>query len=141
MECPHCGSIKTESNGYCATFNHEFRKAERIKLKEVKPIKKVSDKLAIRLKEYGRIKARWLPGKKCAVHKELDAIEPHHSAGRSPDEYYDEWAQERDIPLLNDIRFWVPVSREGHIEIELNRAWAESMGYTESRLTVKNKMI
>lgn len=106
-----------------------------MKLKEVKPIKKVSDKLAIRLKEYARIKARWLPGKKCAVFKELDAIECHHSAGRSPDEYYDEWAQERDIPLLLDIRFWVPVSREGHIEIELNRKWAESMGYTESRLT------
>lgn len=130
-----CGNVvENKDTGLCASCAALHRKAERIKLKEKKPIKKVSDKLADRLKQYVIIKAKWLPGKMCCVFPDKVAIEPHHSAGRSHNGYYDEWAEQNDIPLLLDVRWWKPVSREGHEKIENNPEWAKANGYSESRI-------
>jgi len=124
----------------CASHNAILRKSERLAEKQFLKkstqtgIKKVSDKLAARLKKYVEIKAKWLPGKMCCVFPDQRSIEPHHSAGRSPDAYYDEWAEQQDIPLLLDVRWWKPVSRDGHIKIENNPEWAKENGFSESRL-------
>lgn len=62
--------------------------------------------------------------KRCAVFPVLPAKEIHHKAGRTGD-------------MLMNKEYWLPVSRKGHIEIELNPAWARKMGFTVSRLTEK----
>lgn len=134
MFCTSCGSSKVEAFNLCASCAALHRKADRMKLKEKKPIKKVSDKLADRLKQYVIIKAKWLPGKMCCVFPDKIAIECHHSAGRSHNGYYDEWAEQNDIPLLLDVRWWKPVSREGHMKIENFPEWAKENGYSESRI-------
>lgn len=57
----------------------------------------------------------------------------HHKMGRVG--YADQWARDNDISLLIDIRFFLAVSREGHIWIESNREEAEKKGYILSRLS------
>ncbi len=134
MECPHCGSIKVEANGYCATYNHAIRKAERMQSKEVKPMNKVSEKMSQNLNKYASIRAKFLLNRWCGVHgKPCIPIEIHHVAGRIG--FYDE----KEIPLLIDTRFFLAVCREAHEQIEMNPVWAKENGYSESRLTVKNK--
>lgn len=139
MSCP-CGSDKTERNGKCASCNRMERKLASAAIPEdPKPIAKQSDEMKRMMSLYVRKKARWIKGKKCAVIPTLPATDVHHSAGRGIHAYYDEWAQERGICLLMDERFWVPVSREGHTEIENRPAWAKRMGFSEDRL-VPTKM-
>ena len=130
-----CGSDKTERNGKCASCNRMERKAAALKLPDdPKPIAKQSDEMKRMMALYVRKKAKWIKGKKCAVLKNVPATDVHHSAGRGIHSYYDEYAQERGICLLMDDRFWIPVSREGHIEIERRPEWARKMGFTEDRL-------
>ncbi len=136
---PGCENYKERAGlPGCGTCNAAFRKAERMAeqslLKQPKAIKRVADKLAALLRKYVAIKAKWLPGRMCCVFPERVATEVHHSAGRSPDEYYDEWAEQNDIPLLNDVRWWKAVSREGHQKIEMNPKWAKENGFSESRI-------
>ena len=136
-----CTNFVEGNTDGCASCRADLRKAERqanqyFLNRATKPtcIKKVSDKLAPKLRKYIAIKEPWLVGKMCCVFPHLPAIEPHHSAGRSPDAYYDEWAEQNDVPLLLDVRWWKPVSREGHIKIENNPEWAKANGYSESRI-------
>ena len=49
------------------------------------------------------------------------ATEVHHMKGR-------------EGGLLLDERYWLAVSREGHVEIENNPVWAKEMGYSLNRL-------
>lgn len=122
-------------NGMCASCSRLERKAASLRLPEdPKPIQKQSEEMKRMMAQYVRKKARWIKGKKCAVMPHLPAVDVHHSAGRGIHAYYDEWAQERGICLLLDERFWVPVSREGHIEIEKRPEWAKKMGFSEDRL-------
>lgn len=140
MICKECGSLKVENRDLqlCASCNKLHRKISNIKLPEEKePIKKQSEEMKRLMAIYVRQKMKWIKGKMCAVLKNVPATDVHHSAGRSINEFYDEWARERNICLLLDERFWIPVSREGHIEIENRPDWAKLMGYSESRLTVK----
>lgn len=132
-----CGSNKIENREkmLCASCN----KLERISLtvqppKEFKPINRQSEKLKRLLGIYARKKAKWIKGKKCAVMPHLPAVDIHHIAGRGHEAFYDEWAMQNEIPLLLDERFWLPVSREGHIEITNRPAWAKKMGFSEDRL-------
>jgi hypothetical protein len=134
MYC-NCGRVvENRDTGLCATCGANDRKADRVTVKEKTAVKTVSNKLAVLHRRYAVLKAKWLPGKMCCVFPHLPAVEPHHSAGRSPDGYYDEWALVNDIPLLLDVRWWKPVSREGHMKIEMNPEWAKEMGYSESRI-------
>lgn len=131
----HCGNPTEGRTGQCATCNRLERKAATMRIPSDRtPIKKVSEKQARLLAMYNGKRKAWIRGKKCAVFKDRPAEDVHHIAGRSATAYYDEWARERDIPLLLDERFWLPVSREAHIEIEKRPEWAKRMGYSEDRL-------
>lgn len=111
IECPSCGTTKTERNGYCASCNHAARKEEREskKVKVVKPIRKVSKKMAKDLQDYGVQRRQYL-----AEHTECearvspqcdgDSCEVHHSAKRGAN-------------LLN-IETFVAVCRPCHVHIE-----------------------
>jgi hypothetical protein len=135
LSCTECGKRSEGSTGLCATHNKLKRRVANIKEPaDVKPIKKVSDAMALMLSRYAVKKKKWIKGKKCAVLKNVPATDVHHSAGRGIDTYYDEWAEQNGIPLLLDERWWIPVSREGHTEIELRPEWAKLNGYSESRL-------
>jgi hypothetical protein len=141
MKCsiPECPNIP-ERNGTCSSHNRSARKAESDALKvkkKQKPIKHMSNKLANYYKRYVDIRDEWIKGKMCVVFPALPAIEPHHAHGRSYNEFYDDWAVYNDIPLLLDTRFWKPVSRAGHIQIEGSPEWAYKMGFSESRLSKK----
>lgn len=105
----------------------KFEKAKRKR----DPILKVSGKMKKALGEYSRIKKGWINGKRCAVLPQYEATDVHHMKGRVG--FADQWAREKDIPLLIDIRFWLPVSRAGHNQIELNTAWALEKGYSLGR--------
>lgn len=73
----------------------------------------------------------FLEGKQCMVFPNLNAQDVHHMKGRAG--YADQWAKDNRIPLIIDDRFWLPVSRKGHILIELKPAWAIEQGYSMSR--------
>lgn len=136
-ECISCGNphIENREKMLCAKCNRLERKFATAKIPDdPKPIAKQSEDMKRIMPIYLRNKKRFLRGKKCAVMPHLDAVDVHHSCGRGIDSYYDEWAQERGICLLLDERFWVPVSREGHTEIEMRPNWAKQMGFSEDRL-------
>lgn len=130
-----CGKI-AERNGRCASCNRADRKFANMKLPEdPKPIKKQSDEMSRMMRIYAGVAAKFLKKHpRCAVIPTLPATEIHHKAGRSITAYYDEWAEQRGICLLLDERLYLPVSREGHLEIEKRPAWARKMGFTEDRL-------
>lgn len=73
--------------------------------------------------------------KKCAVCRVNDTTDVHHSAGRQG--YYDEWAKWMDVPLLLDIRFFVPLCRTCHQGVEQNPEWALKNGYSIKRTNTK----
>lgn len=56
----------------------------------------------------------------------------HHKMGRVG--FADEWARLNNIPLILDTRFWIALSREGHIQVEENPNWAKENGYSLNRL-------
>lgn len=109
--CSHCGSIKVEANGLCASCAHDFRKQARnaAKTKVITPIRKVSAKQAKELADYSVQRRQYLAG-----HTECEArvspncdgssCEIHHSAKRSTN-------------LLN-IETFVAVCRPCHVYIE-----------------------
>lgn len=84
-------------------------------------LKKLSTKRAAQQREYLKRRAAFLDGKICPVTGE-QATEIHHMKGRVG-------------LLLTDERYWIPVSREGHLKIELNPVWAKEKGYSLSRLS------
>lgn len=120
---------ENEDTGLCASHNRAMRKAENIKIKtKPKQIAKVSGKLAAALKVYSKKAEVWLRDKRCAVWPSEKATEVHHKMGRVG--YADEWARQHDIPLLIDERYWLPVSREGHVKITKQSKWAIERGFS-----------
>ncbi len=130
---------------YCATHAALMRKAERQGVKDAEKHQKkmelakkgktsinpISPKQLERMRQYSKDRALWLPGKKCAVFPEKNAVECHHRKGREG--YADTWARDNGVWLLNDQRFWLAVSHEGHLKITNNSAWAEEQGFTIKR--------
>jgi len=113
IECPHCGTLKVERNGYCATFNADQRKAERQAIKDAskvkKPIKKVSAKHRKELADYTIQRRQYLAGHteceaRVSPQCDGDSCEVHHSA-------------KRGVNLLN-IDTFVAVCRPCHVYIE-----------------------
>lgn len=98
---------------------HDFAKAM-FKLSKRKPIRKVSKKTSKKLVEYSRLKKQFIVGKICPIYPELKVVDVHHKCGRSGD-------------LLLDTRFWLAVSRKGHIWIELHPKEAREKGYSLPR--------
>lgn len=70
--------------------------------------------------------------KRCAVYPERPATEVHHKMGRRG------FADDQEIPLVIDVRYFLAVSREGHEYIERNPKVARERGWTISRLSKKN---
>jgi hypothetical protein len=134
-ECLDCGSDKIEFDGRCASCNHarrkEARQARQPKKKQ-KPLRQVAPERSEELKIYYAEKAVWIKNLMCAVFPTLKAQDVHHKKGR--DGYADDWARDNDVSLLLDKRFWLPVSRKGHILIDAKPEWAKKNGYTISRL-------
>lgn len=99
-----------------------------------KPIRNRSQKGEAANREYLRIRAQFFmdpANRSCRVYPGQRATDIHHKMGRQG--YADEWARERGISLLVDTRFWLPVCREAHDQIEKNPAWAYEMGYSIQR--------
>lgn len=129
--------VENQDTGECATHGALRRKAERNDAKPRKEPYRIAPRSKKRAKEeseYSKEKREWIAGKHCAVFPDLMAIDIHHKKGRQG--YADQWAKDRGITLLRDQRWWLPVSREGHHEIELNPQWAKDQGFSLSRLEI-----
>lgn len=92
------------------------------KVKEAKPIKKVSVKLKKHNLTYTPLRKKFLSQKEnqwCFIEgcgKMANTVE--HTKGRQG--YADEWAKENKIPLLLDVRFWKPCCLKHNLELESN---------------------
>lgn len=131
MICPQCNEWKPlERSGLCASCAAAIRKAERMKAPEPPaPIAKVSEKQGKLLKHYAKIRQKFLLNKWCAYHgKPCLPTDIHHAMGRVG------FADDQEIPLLVDVRYFVPVCREAHLWIEEHPKQAKERGYSESRL-------
>ena len=123
--------VENKDTGLCASCSHAQRKAEKQALKNFnkkaaqKPINKQSDKMKKQMAEYMAKKLLFLRGKKCAVCPHLKAEDIHHMKGR-------------DGKLLLDQRYWLAVSREAHIKITEDSAWAIREGYSLPRHAIDN---
>lgn len=106
-------------------------KKPRIIKKVYEPIRKVSKKQARLNAQYTSARRAFLlmpENKFCAVFPSRLATEVHHKMGRVGT------ADEHEIPLIIDVRFFLPVSRQGHVTIEENPEWAKKQGFSLSRL-------
>lgn len=107
--------VENKDTGLCATHGKAMRKI-------VQPsIRKTGEKLAKRLQGYQEAVRAFIRGKRCAVYPELKAEECHHMAGRSND-------------MLMNKKYWLAVSRKGHVYIELHPKEAKGKGWSISRL-------
>jgi len=75
----------------------------------------ISEKRKVQLSEYSELRKEFLAGKICPVTRK-EATEIHHTNGRENDR-------------LNDVKYWLAVSREGHIWIHNNPIQAREKGW------------
>lgn len=128
---PYYSTDKYCSYSCARSENERASQAKKPENKEVKrlvrkahQIKRRSEKRAKQEREYASRRKKFLArpeNQRCRVFPELRATEVHHMKGRVGD-------------LLLDEHYWLPVSREGHENIELNPEWAKQMGFSVSRL-------
>lgn len=117
----HREVIKFRSTDKCYCAEHRYVVLKQNKKKIVK-IKQISDKRAVQLKEYSKLRKEFLKEHPmCAVYPYLKSNQVHHIRGRVGS-------------LLNDVRYFLAVSPEGHTQIEMNPDWARSKGFIEKRL-------
>lgn len=126
IECPSCGSNKTERNGYCASCNHERRKEERnaLKVKVVKPIRKVAPKRAAQMREYYKLEKEYLECHPCCEVPECHrkSTQVHHMAGRQNED------------LLN-VDLFFAVCGDHYERITRDSKWALDNGFLILRST------
>jgi len=113
----------------CTEFNKDFCKwysspKKKAKSKRIKPM---SEKREAESKVYSTLRKVFLTGKRCVVYPHLEAVDVHHSMGRVG--YADDWARERNIPLINDVRHFLACSREGHDWIHSHPVEAREKGW------------
>lgn len=137
MNCLHCDSTKIEANGLCASCAHSLRKAMRMNApKEKAPLPRISESMSKSLTTYSAIKAKWIKGKKCAAkfpHECIGDLTVQHMSGKIG--YADEWARENEVPLLLDVRFWMPLCLNAHIYVNEHPKWSCENGYAFLRVT------
>lgn len=63
----------------------------------------------------------------------------HHKAGRQG--YADKWAEEMEIPLLLDVRWFLAIDLECHQYIEIHSELAKKRGWSVTRLGIKKSPI
>jgi hypothetical protein len=137
-KCPHCGTLKVERNGYCATYNFEQRKADRTKIKEKKPINKISPHRRALNVIYAQKKDKYLfDHPNCEYHgKDCKGGILHHMAGREG--FIDLYAEEHDIPALVDDRYFMNLCQLIHDQATEHSAWAIEQGISVSRTSKKD---
>jgi len=85
-----------------------------IKHKKLSPM---SEKRRVRVKEYTALRKEFLKQHpQCAVFPHLKATQIHHT-----------WHREGE--RLNDVRYWLAVSDEGHKKIHAQPVWARNNGF------------
>lgn len=97
--------------------------------KAIKSIKKQSKKREQQTKIYTQLRKaflskpenKWCPVMLQLKNKKVKATTIHHKRGKIGD-------------LLNDTRFWVALSMDGHKYVEENPIWAKKNGYSLNRL-------
>lgn len=85
-------------------------------------MKKISDKRRKQNQEYLKIRAEILASNPICPVTNQPATEIHHMKGRTG-------------TLLTDRKYMLPVSREGHVWIEMNPEEAKAKGWSLSRLS------
>jgi hypothetical protein len=129
-ECLQCGNPKVENNGLCASCAHALRKAERMVIKDKVPVNKVSYKRGKELNQYAALKKKFMLNRWCAYHgRPCLPTDIHHQMGRVG------FADEKEILLLLDTRYWIPVCRLAHEWITQNSKEAIEQGYSFSRIS------
>jgi hypothetical protein len=136
-----CGNRCMAGLDKCASCLALERKAARVKPSDnAKPINQFSKKRGKYNQRYlSRLKT-WKRGKKCAAtfpHDCYGDLTVHHMYSRSVDEYHDEWAEENDVPYLNDERLWLPVCLNAHQYITDNPKFAYENQYSFKRIADK----
>ena len=84
------------------------------------PIAKATTKRKGQMDEYHERAKEFIKGKKCAVYPTPKAREVHHMA--------------EDQGNAIGWKILAPVSRKGHVMIEMKPEWAKKMGYSVSRI-------
>lgn len=126
------------AKGYCKWHQYlrpDYKKPE---FKQTK-IKPVSKKKAALDRAYSILRKKFLEqpeNKYCPVMKQLNgsnvlSTEIHHKMGRVG--YADDFSRLNDIPLYIDERYFLAVSRKGHVIIEQSPIWAKENGYSLNR--------
>jgi hypothetical protein len=135
MICGICGlDGHLERNGNHASCNALSRKSGRVKAtSNGKSIDRLSEKgKDIERRYLNRLKS-WKKGKKCMAtfpHECTDVIECHHAHGRGK-HYFDEQAEQADIPLTLDERWWRPLCSNAHriVTDDSVLAWREGLSF------------
>lgn len=140
-ECAECGNPHVENYELmlCGSCNQLRRKAAKVKASDNNsPINKFSKKGADVNRRYLAKLKTWKRGKKCQGHFAHDCSEEitcHHMHGRSNDTYFDEYAEEKDIVLTLDERFWMPLCLNAHQYITDHPKFAYENQYSFKRIT------
>jgi len=132
-----CGKRCMTGMDKCASCLQLERKAAKIEPSDNNStINKMSHKTAKTNSRYLTRLKSWKRGKKCEahfVHDCSDHITCHHMFGRG-NHYHDEWAEENDVPLTLDERFWKPLCLNAHAYITDHPKFAHENGYTYLRI-------
>lgn len=114
--------IENPDTRLCATCARDKRKAENTKVKEKKPINKVSPKRAVENQQYAKLRRDYLEAYPvCEVvecHRKSNQI--HHMAGRSNE-------------LLTNVDLFLATCDVCHQRIHAEPIWAEKNGYIVKR--------
>lgn len=133
-----CGKRCMAGMTKCASCLQLDRKAARTEPSDNNtPINKMSAKTSqVNSRYFARLKT-WKRGKKCQAQFKHDCsgdITCHHMAGRG-NHFYDEYAEEKGIPLTLDERFWKPLCTVAHDYVTENSKFAWENGYSFKRVS------
>ena len=127
MKKCNCGVFFKQYNSlvkYCSALcKKTYGKPPNLKLKEMKPIPKVSKKRQIENAKYSVLRIEFLSKKEnqiCPISGD-PTTDIHHKRGRIGG-------------LFLDTSHWVALSREAHKFVEENPEWAKKNGFSLSRL-------
>lgn len=133
-----CGKRCRAGSDKCASCETLDRKGARVEVSDGnKAINKMSAKSGKVNQRYLTRLRTWKKGKKCEAHFVHDCstvITCHHMCGKG-NHYHDEWAEENDVPLTCDERFWKPLCLNAHAYITEHSKFAWENGYSFKRIT------
>lgn len=119
---------------YCSSKCLYENKKSRLNGKTAK-IKPISGKQKKLQAKYLKLRIEFLErleNQRCPVFPKQRATTVHHKMGRKG--FADGWAEENEVPLLLDTRFWLAASMAGHEYIEQNPIWAKRKGFSLNRI-------